>query len=250
MDNSKEEPKMTDFKIGDKVRRIGMDNGKHGACIGTIATVNGVDGRGCIGVYYPGCFDEGGGYEAWDANFAELFQEPQHENGKDKEEPKMTMDLKEAYLAMQEASGIKIGDTVRVLRKAGDWEMGWNNEWVDDDMDGYIGREWEVIGINGTRGVTLNKGWGFPFFVLEKVKDAPRFIGINGYDVPEPERKALECGEEYWTPDLHNDMGRVWHIWECDAFDNRYLSHGLVHKTKESAEIHAKALLSFTSKED
>jgi hypothetical protein len=95
------------FKIGDKVRRIGKDNGI-GACIGTIGTVTSIlvgDGfNGFIGVYYPGCFDDGhgcwDGSEIWDASFAELFQEPQHESEKDKEEP---MTLQEAVRAQAAA---------------------------------------------------------------------------------------------------------------------------------------------------
>lgn len=160
----------------------------------------------------------------------------------------MTMNLNKAYLAMQEASGIKVGDTVRVLRKAADGEMGWNNEWDDDEMDGYVGREWQVTEVYGDCGVLLNRGCYFPFFVLEKIKGAPRFIEINGNKVPEPERKALERGEVYWTPDLAHGASLP-RRWRGVPLNNRHLGLGMVHKTKEAAEIHAKALLSFTSTE-
>jgi ABC-type transporter Mla subunit MlaD len=34
------------------------------------------------------------------------------------------MDINEAYIVMQEASGLQVGDKVRVLRKAKSYEMG------------------------------------------------------------------------------------------------------------------------------
>jgi hypothetical protein len=240
------------FKIGDKVRRIGKDNGRRGACIGTIATVAGAngDGYGCINVYYPGCCDDDGGYETWDARFAELVQEPQHESEKDdeKEEP---MTLQDAYLAMQEASGIKVGDTVRVLRKAGDEEMGWASDWPSPCMDKYIGDTGVVKECDGSDGFLVQfpggKGWRFPFFVLEKIASAPkRFITINGFEVPEPAREPLETGEKYWVVELGSIRLCSDYVWDDGEFDRLALQRGLIHKTKEAAEKHAKALLSFT----
>jgi hypothetical protein len=245
------------FKIGDKVRRIVLDNGVQGACIGTIATVTGVDGYGYIAVYYPGCFDDGDGvgcwegYELWHTDFAELVQEPQHEDKKDEEEP---MTLQDAYLAMQKASGIKAGDTVRVLRKAADFELGWGQVWDSPKMDDYIGQECEVTSIDGRSGVIIN-GWCFPFFVLEKIASAPRFITINGFEVPEPVREPLETGEKYWvvsiTPfqDPTSTFCREY-PWTYDDFDYIWLERGLIHRTQEAAEKHAKALLSFTEMEE
>lgn len=238
---------MTDFKIGDKVRRIGRHNGDNGACIGTTATVTKAYEDGFISVYYHGCYDDEDGSEIWATRLTDLFQEPRH---KDEKESMNTKSLQDAYLAMQEASGIKVGDTVRVLRKAAAYEMGWGTGWVDGAMDSYIGREWQVTDVAGAEGVTLGGSWCFPFFVLEKTKDASRFIEINGHKAPEPERKALERGEEYWAPDMHYGGRGVQFRWYGTPFNNRHLSNGLVHKTREAAGIHAKALLSFTSKEE
>jgi hypothetical protein len=84
--------------------------------------------------------------------------------------------LQNSYLELHEASGIEIGDTVRVLRKAENYEMGWNNEWNDDVMNKYIGRECVVTddkkNYSDEAGFELNRGYIFPFFVLEKIKDA------------------------------------------------------------------------------
>ena len=82
-------------------------------------------------------------------------------------------ELKEAYLKMQEASGIKIGDTVKVLRKAKRNEMGWGTTWNSGAMDKFIGKELVVTGF-GSRvenGFMLDDEFVYPFFVLEKVKD-------------------------------------------------------------------------------
>jgi hypothetical protein len=77
----------------------------------------------------------------------------------------------------------------------------------------------------------------------------PRTININGIEVPEPEREALEDGDEYWSPCIiyaGGDSLLVKHIWDSDSVDLAALSRGLIHLTREAAEIHAKALLSFT----
>jgi hypothetical protein len=238
---------MTDFKVGDKVVRIKKDNGEHGACIGTIATVISIlEGDGFIGVHYPGCFDDGhgDGSETWYTSFAELFQEPQE----DKEEKQMnTMTLRDAYLALQEASGIKAGDTVRVLRKAGDFEMGWGQVW-GPDMDKCVGESVVVESNDASAGFCARSSNGFcywlPFFVLEKV--AIRYITINGFEVPEPVREPLKMGEEYWMVALGSLNHCLTNIWGDNEADYRRLKRGLIHKTQEAAEKHAQALLSFT----
>ena len=82
------------------------------------------------------------------------------------------MEIKEAYQVMQKECGIKVGDTVKVLRKAKSHEMGWSASWVAPDMDAMVGKEFVVDGIFHEGGICRDK-WAFPFFVLEKVKDAP-----------------------------------------------------------------------------
>ena len=84
------------------------------------------------------------------------------------------MDIEEAYRVMQEASGIKAGDMVRVLRKAESYKMGWANSWCEK-MDDSIGECFMVDGIplNANIGIRLRHGIGrftFPFFVLEIVE--------------------------------------------------------------------------------
>jgi len=83
------------------------------------------------------------------------------------------MELREAYLKMQEKCGIDEGDTVKVLRKAENYEMGWGAFW-EETMNGAIGNTYKVIIKNGTTGIALDfkkcVNWNFPFFVLELVE--------------------------------------------------------------------------------
>ena len=80
------------------------------------------------------------------------------------------MDIEEAYQIMSKESGINIGDTVKVIRKASDYEMGWVTTW-DPYMNEMIGNEYTVSEIvNGV--YHLDDLCWFPFFVLEKIKSA------------------------------------------------------------------------------
>lgn len=74
-------------------------------------------------------------------------------------------------------NGIKVGDYVRVVRKADSHEDGWNNGWVDN-MTYWVGKVFKVNYFNDTAGIQLLDNCGadcgavasFPYFVLEKVK--------------------------------------------------------------------------------
>lgn len=75
-------------------------------------------------------------------------------------------------------NGIKTGTTVRVIRKAESYELGWCNEWASD-MDACVGKiGWvDLIENYGSYGIEIrfdNKkadGMLFPYFVLEKVEE-------------------------------------------------------------------------------
>ena len=83
------------------------------------------------------------------------------------------MNEKEAYLVLHKASGIKVGDRVKVLRKAADYEMGWDNTWKNIDMTKKIGEELTVDGDMSKSGFHMQAGYSYPFFVLERVSSAP-----------------------------------------------------------------------------
>lgn len=85
------------------------------------------------------------------------------------------MNLHDAYLTLQKESGIKVGDTVKVLRRADDFEGGWNYRW-DSSKDKFVGLTGKVISIKGRDGIRVRfpddeewwEGWYFPWFVLQK----------------------------------------------------------------------------------
>jgi hypothetical protein len=70
-------------------------------------------------------------------------------------------------------------------------------------------------------------------------------ININGFEVPEPMRVKPEKGSKYYLTEV--DMGARDIEWDDDATDNRWLKSGICHATAEAAELHRKALLSFTA---
>lgn len=75
-------------------------------------------------------------------------------------------------------------------------------------------------------------------------------ININGFEVPEPLFEKPEIGTEYYVPDMNSRNSFVDSFtWVNDPIDKDYFEKGLVHLTEEAAELHAKALLSFTQKE-
>jgi len=74
------------------------------------------------------------------------------------------------YLAFHKASGLKIGDTVKVTRKAEDYEMGWKDIWASY-MDDYVGHTYKITGDGDFYGWELDNKYTFPTFVLQKIDE-------------------------------------------------------------------------------
>jgi hypothetical protein len=95
----------------------------------------------------------------------------------------------------------------------------------------------------------IKKGLGLStlpdFFNILSIK--PKTININGFEVPEPVREKLDNGDRYWVSGAASSFETAW---ADDDRDNNYLNLGLIHLTKEAAELHREALLSFTKKKD
>jgi len=82
----------------------------------------------------------------------------------------------------------------------------------------------------------------------DKYRHKPRTININGFEVPEPMRVAPAYGEIYFSIAIRSTTKMaVQYIWRGDSTDLNDLRLGFVHKTHEAAELHTKALLSFTT---
>ncbi|MEM8238635.1 hypothetical protein Q4R49_13065 [Morganella morganii subsp. sibonii] len=79
-----------------------------------------------------------------------------------------------------------------------------------------------------------------------KYRLKPRYIDINGYQVPEPVREPLKIGQVYWLVRIYGAVDSF--EWEGERVCSAWLERGLIHLTKEDAEAHSAALLSFTQK--
>ncbi len=109
---------------------------------------------------------------------------------------------------------------------------------------------WEVRGENSDWLVLGNH----PLWDIELIyRRIPRTIRIGEYDVPEPMMKAPRLGQSYFLVNLcakQDNRKMEDYCWRGDRWDNIWLSHGICHLTSEAAELHAKALLSFTRRDE
>ena len=91
--------------------------------------------------------------------------------------------------------------------------------------------------------LTMNPKWFTDFQYRRK----PKVISINGIDVPEPERGPLKYNQDYYIPVMGGHPSKyAGFLWKGNSYDHIYLKRGIVHSTFEAAEIHARAILSFT----
>lgn len=75
----------------------------------------------------------------------------------------------------------------------------------------------------------------------------PRFIDINGHQVPEPVRELPDNDGYLWIADITQPTAAKL-MWTSHPSDILMLERGILHLTKEAAEAHIAALLSFTQK--
>ena len=70
----------------------------------------------------------------------------------------------------------------------------------------------------------------------------PKYIVVNGIQVPEPVRGGLEKDQHYW---LANPMQCYISegLWTPTDTEIRWLSLGLIHLTREAAQVHIDAML-------
>ncbi|CDL85388.1 hypothetical protein [Xenorhabdus szentirmaii] len=112
-----------------------------------------------------------------------------------------------------------------------------NEPWLHFQYREYYGEEW-----SDCRGP-------IEFWFDHEYRLKPRTIKIGSFDVPEPVRESLKEEAEYF----HVDTGFLWdddgvsRSWWLDSdVDKARLSAGLIHLTREAAELHAKALISLS----
>lgn len=118
----------------------------------------------------------------------------------------MSQALKDAYLLLQANSGIAVGDTVRITRKAANYEMGWDCIWVSG-MTRCIGQEGKVDRITD-KGIRVdvkdNGAPYYPFFVLELVKKGkppfePKILRLNAEHTAVVSDKEVVVGCQHFS---------------------------------------------------
>lgn len=82
-----------------------------------------------------------------------------------------------------------------------------------------------------------------PEWTADEYRIKPKTIRIGEIDVPEPVRVALKRGDIYFVSQLTPTRISEEFSWADDPTDKRLLSRGLIHLTREAAELHAKALI-------
>ncbi|MEQ2025381.1 hypothetical protein ABLB84_06230 [Xenorhabdus szentirmaii] len=99
-----------------------------------------------------------------------------------------------------------------------------------------------------------NPSAGLAFRDDNEYRLKPHTIKIGNYDVPEPVRKPLEDGARYYYVNTSyivcEDSAVSTSLWGNLHGDNIILRRGFIHLTRESAELHAKALISLTKKKE
>jgi hypothetical protein len=101
-------------------------------------------------------------------------------------------ELYEAYKTLGKAAGFKVGDKVRVLRRADAFELGWTNHWHSSKTM-FVGKVGEIdyIHSDGDIHVIMDGVQRyFPWFVLERVSEK-HTITIDG--------KSVEVSEEAYN---------------------------------------------------
>jgi len=103
---------------------------------------------------------------------------------------------KPLYQRICEEMKFKVGDRVKVLRKAGSKELGWDNSWASPQMDTAIGLEGVIssdpasdmglyIEFKNNPVTTIGQSLDFyrhylyPVFVLELLEEAPKFVTVS-----------------------------------------------------------------------
>ena len=101
------------------------------------------------------------------------------------------------YLTGHKNSGLKVGDMVKVIKKADDYEAGWGCNW-DSIKNNYVGKILKITSDEGVDGFALNNQWHFPYFVLEKVEEPiePKIETYNDIlDILKPNYLILSHGD-------------------------------------------------------
>lgn len=94
------------------------------------------------------------------------------------------MTTPELYIAAQKefvkTHSLKVGDEVKVLRKAKTEELGWELGW-NENMNKLIGQTLKIYRIHPSKGIRVCESpyFSVPFFVLEPTNMTPVIVKVN-----------------------------------------------------------------------
>ena len=112
------------------------------------------------------------------------------------------------------------------------------NDWIET---GKPWKRWQYLDIDTGEWVVL---YGHPYWHPENnYRRKPTTIRIGDYDVPEPYRGQMMAYQTYYMP---LTPGACKAEWSGSLHDIQQQRYGLVHLTREAAEIHGRALVSLT----
>lgn len=121
-----------------------------------------------------------------------------------------------------------------------------DGEKMEMQMLPYVANVWDFIAVADLL-EAIGEGGALP---PDRYRRKPRTIDINGHEVPEPMRVAPAEGADYFTVNMEDGDVDSWRLqWQSGTSDMRRFKAGLCHATREAAEAHARALLSFTTQE-
>jgi len=86
---------------------------------------------------------------------------------------KELMTYTKAQETMVEFLNLKVGDTIKILRAAKNQENGWDLCWNSTKMDNDVGKEFKISKIHPREGIEYKQNYYVPFFVVQKIADAP-----------------------------------------------------------------------------
>ncbi|MDX7992618.1 hypothetical protein [Xenorhabdus littoralis] len=108
-------------------------------------------------------------------------------------------------------------------------------------------RPWEYFEIYAA-GEWISASVPLAFLVNQEYRLKPKTIRIGNIDVPEPVREPLECDQEYFVVATSGLFPASIGVWNSAKIHMIYLERGLIHLDRESAELHAQALIALTAK--
>ena len=93
--------------------------------------------------------------------------------------------------------------------------------------------------------VTVSNPVWWPHFTYRFKPAEPKYIVVNGIQVPEPVRCGLEYECTYWVASIAEGEPVAWIRAKTlgDTSMHRWLRLGLIHLTREAAQAHIDAML-------